>query len=251
MKWSKRRSLGQHMLIDIKILAKVIEASQISENEIVCEGGTGNGILTYELCKYAKSVISFEIDKVLFARARARARKQVFTLSNLQLLNVDLFKTLDLKFDVFISNLPYSKSKDAFHWLTSQKFDRAILMIQREFADKLQAKPGEKNYRAISVVAQHCFTLQKLFSVNKEAFDPEPSVESVVIKLIPRYQRITRRTIRNLNYIFSQRNKKTSSVAKKFGIKSNFGDTRIDELNSGVLIELADLIEIEKFNPSL
>ena len=121
MKWSKRRSLGQHMLIDIKILAKVIEASQISENEIVCEGGTGNGILTYELCKYAKSVISFEIDKVLFARAR----KQVFTLSNLQLLNVDLFKTLDLKFDVFISNLPYSKSKDAFHWLTSQKFDKS------------------------------------------------------------------------------------------------------------------------------
>lgn len=241
MKWSKRRSLGQHMLIDIKILAKVIEASQISENEIVCEGGTGNGILTYELCKYAKSVISFEIDKVLFARAR----KQVFTLSNLQLLNVDLFKTLDLKFDVFISNLPYSKSKDAFHWLTSQKFDRAILMIQREFADKLQAKPGEKNYRAISVVAQHCFTLQKLFSVNKEAFDPEPSVESVVIKLIPRYQRITRRTIRNLNYIFSQRNKKASSIAKKFGNRFEFGDTRIDKINTKELIKLAESIEFK------
>jgi 16S rRNA (adenine1518-N6/adenine1519-N6)-dimethyltransferase len=243
MKWSKRRSLGQHMLIDIKILEKVIEASQINKNEIVCEGGTGNGILTYELCKYAKSVISFEIDKALFAKARAR--KQVSNLSNLQLLNVDLFKVLNLKFDVFISNLPYSKSKDAFHWLPSQKFDRAILMIQREFADKLQAKPGEKNYRAISVLTQHCFILQKLFSVNKDAFDPEPSVESVVIKLIPRYQRLTRRTIRNLNYVFSQRNKKASSVAKKFDIKFDFGDTRIDELSSGELIKLVNLIEIE------
>jgi 16S rRNA (adenine1518-N6/adenine1519-N6)-dimethyltransferase len=243
MKWSKRRSLGQHMLIDIKILEKVIEASQINKNEIVCEGGTGNGVLTYELCKHAKSVISFEIDKVLFAKARAR--KQVSNLTNLQLLNVDLFKMLNLKFDVFISNLPYSKSKDAFHWLPSQKFDRAILMIQREFADKLQAKPGEKNYRAISVLTQHCFILQKLFSVNKDAFYPEPSVESVVIKLIPRYQRITRRTIRNLNYVFSQRNKKASSVAKKFGIKFDFGDTRVDELNSGELIELLNLIEVE------
>lgn len=243
MKWSKRRSLGQHMLIDIKILAKVIEVSQINKNEIVCEGGTGNGILTYELCKHAKSVISVEIDKVLFAKARAR--KQVSNLSNLQLLNVDLFKILNLKFDVFISNLPYSKSKDAFHWLPLQKFDRAILMIQREFADKLQAKPGENNYRAISVLTQHCFILQKLFSVNKDAFDPEPSVESVVIKLIPRYQRITRRTIRNLNYVFSQRNKKASSVAKKFGIKFDFGDIRIDELKSGELIELVNLIEIE------
>lgn len=243
MKWSKRRSLGQHMLIDIKILEKVIEVSQINKNEIVCEGGTGNGILTYELCKYAKSVISFEIDKALFAKARAR--KQVSNLSNLQLLNVDLFKAPNLKFDLFISNLPYSKSKDAFHWLSSQKFDRAILMIQREFADKLQAKPGEKNYRAISVLTQHCFILQKLFSVNKDAFDPEPSVESVVIKLIPRYQRLTPRTIRNLNYVFSQRNKKASSVAKKFGIKFDFGDTRIDELSSGELVKLVNLIEIE------
>jgi 16S rRNA A1518/A1519 N6-dimethyltransferase RsmA/KsgA/DIM1 with predicted DNA glycosylase/AP lyase activity len=243
MKWSKRRSLGQHMLIDIRILAKVIEASQISKNEIVCEGGTGNGILTYELCKYAKSVISFEIDKVLFARARAR--KQACNLSNLQLLNVDLFKILNLKYNVFISNLPYCKSKDAFYWLPTQKFDRAIVMIQREFADKLQAKPGEKNYRAISVVTQHCFTLQKLFSVNKDAFDPQPSVESVVIKLIPRYHKITWRSIRNLNYVFSQRNKKASSVAKRFGINFDFGDTRIDELHSGELIKLVNLIEIE------
>ena len=118
-------------------------------------------------------------------------------------------------------------------------------MIQREFADKLQAKPGEKNYRAISVLTQHCFILQKLFSVNKDAFDPEPSVESVVIKLIPRYQRLTPRTIRNLNYVFSQRNKKASSVAKKFGIKFDFGDTRIDELSSGELVKLVNLIEIE------
>jgi 16S rRNA (adenine1518-N6/adenine1519-N6)-dimethyltransferase len=244
MKWSKRRSLGQHMLIDFKIVAKVIEASQISKDEIVCEGGTGNGILTFELCKYAKSVISFEIDNELFTRMIAR--KQVFSLSNLQLVNADLFKTVNLKFDVFISNLPYSKSKDAFHWLPLQKFNRAIVMIQREFADKLQAGPGEKNYRAISVVTQHCFTIQRLFCVNNYAFDPKPSVESVVVRLFPRYQRITGRTIRNLDYIFSQRNKKAALVAKKFGIKFDFGYTRIDELNSEELIELADLIEIER-----
>ena len=116
------------MLIDIKILAKIIEASQISEDEIVCEGGTGNGILTDELCKKANSVISFEVDNLLFSNAR----KQVYsTLSNLKLVNADLFKRYHVEFNVFISNLPYSKSKDAFHWLPFQKFNRAIIMIQR------------------------------------------------------------------------------------------------------------------------
>ena len=95
----------------------------------------------------------------------------------------------------------------------------------------MQAKPGEKNYRAISVVTQHCFTLQKLFSVNKEAFNPEPSVESVVIKLIPRYQRITGRTIRNLNYIFSQRNKKAIKWQKNVVLNLTLVTQKIDELN--------------------
>jgi 16S rRNA (adenine1518-N6/adenine1519-N6)-dimethyltransferase len=189
--------------VDFKILEKIIEASQINKHEIVCEAGTGNGILTCELCRHSKSVISFEIDSILFAKAS----KRTFSLPNLKLVNADIFKIDNLNFDVFVSNLPYSKSKDAFNWLPFQKFNRAIVMVQKEFVDKLQASPGEKNYRAISVVTQHCFNIQRLFNVDRKAFEPEPSIESEVIRIVPKkHSTITQLTIKNIYFLFSQRN---------------------------------------------
>jgi 16S rRNA (adenine1518-N6/adenine1519-N6)-dimethyltransferase len=239
MRGSKRISLGQHRLVDFQILEKIIEASQINKREIVCEAGTGNGILAYELCRHSKFVISYEIDSILFEKASKK------TLPNLRLVNADIFKIDNLDFDVFVSNLPYSKSKDAFSWLPFQKFDRAIVMVQKEFAAKLQASPGEKNYRAISVVTQHCFNIQSLFNVDRKAFDPEPSIESEVIRVVPKkHSRITHMTIKNIYFLFSQRNRMATSIARKFGGKVDFGDTRIGWLNVDEMIQLARSIKI-------
>jgi 16S rRNA (adenine1518-N6/adenine1519-N6)-dimethyltransferase len=239
MIWSKRISLGQHMLVDFEILKKIIQVLQINKHEIVCEAGTGNGILTYELCKHSQFVISYEIDRTLFANASKKS------LQNLKLVNEDIFSTKNLKFDIFVSNLPYSKSRLAFNWLALQKFDRAIVMIQKEFAAKLQAYPGEKNYRAISVITQHCFNIQRLFNVDRKAFMPEPSVESEVIRIIPKKcSRITHQTINNIYFLFSQRNKVAASIARKFESKVDFGNTRIGKLNAEEMIELATSIKV-------
>ena len=239
MRGSKRISLGQHMLVDFEILKKIIQVLQINKHEIVCEAGTGNGILTYELCKHSQFVISYEIDRTLFANASKKS------LPNLKLVNEDIFSTKNLKFDIFVSNLPYSKSRLAFNWLALQKFDRAIVMIQKEFAAKLQAYPGEKNYRAISVITQHCFNIQRLFNVDRKAFMPEPSVESEVIRIIPKKcSRITHQTINNIYFLFSQRNKVAASIARKFESKVDFGNTRIGKLNAEEMIELATSIKV-------
>ena len=239
MIWSKRISFGQHMLVDFEILKKIIQVLQINKHEIVCEAGTGNGILTYELCKHSQFVISYEIDRTLFANASKKS------LPNLKLVNEDIFSTKNLKFDIFVSNLPYSKSRLAFNWLALQKFDRAIVMIQKEFAAKLQAYPGEKNYRAISVITQHCFNIQRLFNVDRKAFMPEPSVESEVIRVIPKKcSRITHQTINNIYFLFSQRNKVAASIARKFESKVDFGNTRIGKLNAEEMIELATSIKV-------
>ena len=240
MRWSKRISLGQHLLTDFEVLKKIIQASKINKNEIICEAGTGNGFLTYELCRRSKLVISYEIDMTLFANASKK-----ILLPNLKLVNEDIFNTHNLNFDVFISNLPYSKSREAFNWLALQKFDRAIVMIQKEFAAKLQANPGEKNYRAISVITQHCFNIQRLFNVDRKAFMPEPSVESEVIRVVPKKNsRITHTTINNIYFLFSQRNKVAASIARKFGSKVGFGNTRICKLNVEEIIELARSIKL-------
>jgi 16S rRNA (adenine1518-N6/adenine1519-N6)-dimethyltransferase len=231
------------MLVDRRILAKIISAAYIGKDEIVLEAGTGQGILTAELCEYAKQVISYEIDIKLYRKVQEQLLSQ---FRNLELVNADLFKTKDPHFfDVFISNLPYSRSRDAIEWLSTQEFDRAILMVQEEFADKLAARPGSKNYRAISALAAHCFAIEKLFKVRRESFEPQPKVESSIIKIIP-INAITREGIRNINLLFSRRNKKASSVAAEIGIiiDANYGSKKIDELEPRHLVRIAELISL-------
>ena len=229
------------MLVDRRILAKILSAAHIDKDEIVLEVGTGQGILTSELCKYAKQVISYEIDINLYRKVQEQLLSR---FKNLRLVNADLFKTKDPHFfDVFVSNLPYSRSRDAIEWLSTQKFDRAILMVQEEFADKLAAGPYSKNYRAISALAAHCFAIEKLFKVRKESFEPKPKVQSSIIKIIP-VNTVTREVVRNINLLFSRRNKKASSVAAEIGIITdvNYGSKKIDELEPGHLVQMAKLM---------
>lgn len=228
------KALGQHTLVNRRVLAKIVDAVRIGRDETVLEAGTGQGILTAELCRVAKSVVSYEVDKKLHQQARAQLQFQ-----NLELVNADLFKSKNLRFDVFASNLPYSRSRDAIEWLAAQKFGRAIVMVQEEFADKLVAKPGDKNYRAISALAAHCFEIEKLFKVGRESFEPQPKVESAVIRIIP-VNAVAKETIKSLNLLFSKRNKKASTVAAKAGIKTDFGNKRIDQLAPSDLIRIAE-----------
>ena len=229
---TKTRSLGQHFLADSKVLGRIVDAANIDEGEVVCEAGTGNGVLTRELCRRSKTVMSYEVDGELFARAKALG------FPNLRLFNADLFKVRDIKFDVFCSNLPYSRSRDAMQWLATKKFRRAIIMVQQEFADKLCARPGEENYRAISAICSHCFTVERLFLVSRDAFSPPPRVESQVIRL-SHINTMTGDTVKKVNKLFSQRNKKASSVAARMGVTADYGESRVSQLAPGDIVQLA------------
>jgi 16S rRNA (adenine1518-N6/adenine1519-N6)-dimethyltransferase len=224
------------MLIDRRILAKTVDAAHIGRDETVLEGGTGRGILTVELCKVAKNVISYEVDKKMYEQARERLR-----FRNLELVNADLFKTAGLSFDVFVSNLPYSRSREAFEWLARHEFGRAVVMVQQEFADKLAAKPGNRNYRAISALTGYCFSIEKLFNVGRQSFEPQPKVKSVVLR-INQIRVVRKETIKTLNLLFSRRNKKASTVAFRAGVRADFGNRRIDQLIPSDLIRIAESI---------
>jgi 16S rRNA (adenine1518-N6/adenine1519-N6)-dimethyltransferase len=224
------------MLVDRRILARIVEAAHIGKSDIVLEAGTGQGILTEELCKSARRVVSYEVDKKLYQQALKHLQFQ-----NLELVNADLFKTTDLRCDVFISNLPYSRSRDAFEWLAAKKFGEAVVMVQKEFADKLTARPADKNYRAISALAAHCFSIEKIVRVGRRSFEPQPKVESVVIKIIP-VNTVRKEAVKALNLLFSKRNKIASTVASNSGVRADFGSKRIDQLAPADLIRLAELI---------
>src|SRR5574338_110022 len=215
----KRQRLGQHFLKSQNIANKIVDSAGITPKDTVFEVGTGLGILTLLLCKNAKSVTSIEADESLYSDAILKFSK----IPNLELMYGDGFES-DVDFTIFVSNLPYSESKRAIEWLAQRKFKIAIIMVQKEFAEKLMAK--SKEIRAISVIGNHSFDIEKIINVGKNNFEPTPKVDSVVLKLVPK-NKTTQSLIDAVEKLFSQRRKTISNIAKSFG-KSIQSDKRIE-----------------------
>ena len=161
----KRKLLGQHFLNSKSIAEFIVKEAKISKTDIVFEIGTGLGILTPLLCKNAQKVISVDADESLIKKAKSEFAR----FNNLVLEWGDGFEKKD-EFSIFVSNLPYSKSKDAIEWLAQNSFSHGVIMVQKEFAEKLIAT--SKNRRAISIIATHAFDIEKISNVGKNNFFP-------------------------------------------------------------------------------
>ncbi len=232
---NRRRLLGQHFLVSEAIAKSIVDYANITKKDTVLEIGTGRGILLPFLCQAAKKVISVETDKELYLSALEKFEN----FSNLSLKHGDGFK-LDLDFTVFVSNLPYSKSRKAIEWLAQKKFSHAIIMVQKEFAEKLLSKPGNKNHRAVTVLANCCAEIERIMYVKKSNFSPPPKVDSVVLRLT-KTQQISKNIINTVNKLFSYRKKTIRNVAKQFGISID-SNQRFEDLTDGEIVRLAKQI---------
>ncbi|MGI0073939.1 MAG: 16S rRNA (adenine(1518)-N(6)/adenine(1519)-N(6))-dimethyltransferase RsmA [Nitrosotalea sp.] len=231
---NKRRSLGQHFLISTSIAKSIVDFARLTKDDVVLEVGTGRGILTPYLCEKAKKVISVEKDSNLYLEAKEKFSK----ISNLVLEHGDAFK-MNFDFTVFVSNLPYSESRNAIEWLVQRKFSHAIMMVQKEFAQKLLAKEGTAR-RAVGVLASYCMKIDKLLEVSKSNFSPSPKIDSVVIRLEQKRQ-VTKEMIRTINNLFSFKRKTIRHIARQFGVMMD-SDKRLGDLQDGEIIEIAKKI---------
>lgn len=229
----KRQKLGQHFLISKEVAKKIVSSAQIKKNDTVLEIGTGKGILTPFLCKSAKKVISIETDKQMYNELQLKFSEQ----NNLKLILGNGFKS-DEKFSIFVSNLPYSQSRNAIEWLIQKKFTRAIVMVQKEFAQKLCAFGRERS--AISVLTSYATEIEPILKVNKNNFEPKPKVDSIILRI--RYKKlVTKEMIEAVNILFSSRRKKLVNVFKKFDLDMD-DERRIDELPGDEIIKIAKKI---------
>lgn len=234
MSENKRHLLGQHFLTSDLIAKSIVNLAAIKKSDIVLEVGTGRGILIPYLCNKAKSVISVEKDSGLYMDAK----RKFSNVQNLILEHGDAFE-MDMDFTVFVSNLPYSESRNAMEWLVQRTFSHGIIMVQKEFAQKLLAEKG-KGRRAISVLASYCMEITKLMDVKKTNFQPQPKVDSVVLYLEPK-QRVSEDIIMAVNNLFSFRRKTVRNVARQFGLTVD-SDKRLEDLSDGEIIDIAKKI---------
>ncbi len=233
----KRKRLGQHFLSSEILAQKIVSEAKITKNDVVFEIGTGKGILTPLLCKRASKVISVDADKQLIRDAKSRFSQ----IENLVLRTGDGLEKNKDPFTIFVSNLPYSKSRDAIEWLAQTSFSHGVIMVQKEFAEKLVKKEASGQRKAISVIAGHCFSIEPVLKVGKNNFLPPPKIDSVALKIKQRAN-LDKKTIQTINKIFSYRRKTVKNVLSQFGVDSK-SDKRVDDLSGDELIELAKQIQ--------
>lgn len=182
---SPQKSLGQNFLIDGRVLEKIIKAAELKKEDTVLEIGPGLGVLTEELATCAGKVIAVEADKKLVQRLHEAIQQyNNITIINADFLHTDISKlNLDKQYKI-VANLPYSITSDAVRKImeAAPAPQSAVLMVQKEVAERICAGAGEMSLLALSV--QYYGTPKLLFKVSKESFWPVPKVDSAVIKII-------------------------------------------------------------------
>jgi len=180
-----KKGLGQHFLVDDGVLGTIIEAAELSPNDLVVEVGPGLGILTEELAKRAGKVIAIEVDSKL-----ASALSQSLShLSNLSIVNVDVLQVELRELGVanfgykVVANLPYYIAAPVLrHFLESTvKPQRMVIMVQKEVAQSIAAAPGKMSILSIAVQFYGKPTI--VAYVSARSFYPAPKVDSAILSI--------------------------------------------------------------------
>lgn len=184
------KSLGQNFLIDENIILKIIEGSEINKNDVIIEVGPGIGTLTQYLAEMSKKVLAIEIDKSLIpVLDETLGSYDNVEVINSDVLDLDLKKLVSDKFPgekvKVVANLPYYVTTPIIMKFLEEEVPvkDIVVMVQKEVADRLKAKPKTKDYGSLSVAVQYYSQPEIVTRVPRSVFIPNPNVESTVIRL--------------------------------------------------------------------
>ena len=245
------KKIGQNFLINQDVANREIQYADLEKNDVVLEIGPGKGILTKKIAEKAKQVIAVEIDTKL-----AHVLKKTVP-DNVQIINKDILK-IDLKsltkFNKVVANLPFQISSPITFKLLNYPFSKAILIYQKDFAERMIASKGTKKYSRLSVGINYKSKCKILEIVPKNNFSPVPKVDSAIVEIIPRIKPPFK--VKDEDYffnlvkeLFNHRRKKIKKILgidlKKYPNILNL-DKRVEELSPEQIGNLCNsLFEID------
>jgi 16S rRNA (adenine1518-N6/adenine1519-N6)-dimethyltransferase len=173
------KKLGQHFLIDRRVLSRIGDYASLSRSDAVLEVGPGTGNLTRVLSERAGSVYAIEVDPALASSLEGR-------FENVSIIRGDALRVPLPEYNKIVSNLPYQISSKITFRLLARPFDLAVLMYQREFAERMVAPPGRREHGRLALNVAFWAEAEVLETVPRGAFSPRPQVESAIVRLRPR-----------------------------------------------------------------
>ncbi|ANF23123.1 16S rRNA (adenine(1518)-N(6)/adenine(1519)-N(6))-dimethyltransferase RsmA [Thermococcus piezophilus] len=203
-------NLGQNFLIVDDIIERNVERAELGERDTVLEIGPGLGVLTDALSKKAGKVYAIEKDSLLVG-----ILKKEYAWPNVEIIEGDALKVDFPVFNKIVSNLPYQISSPVTFKFLRYEFDRAVLIYQLEFAQRMVAKPGDGNYSRLSLMVRAKAHAELVERIGRGAFYPRPKVDSAVIILEPKPKDERIELDENLvKALFHHRRKKVSRALK-------------------------------------
>lgn len=259
-----KKKFGQNFLIDNNILDKIVEKSEISSDDLVIEIGPGIGALSEKLAEKCKNLILIEIDDTLIPilKDSVGKRENVEIIHN-DVLKVDIneiVKRYEFKNVRVVANLPYYITTPILMKLLESQYDidTITVMVQKEVADRLTAKEGEKDYGAITLAVRYHTDAKVVINVSPNCFMPKPKVHSAVVhmKVLKKESDILfeRKLFAIIRATFNQRRKTMINAIGNAGLdfinkeklRQIFSQLDIDDNIRGEKLSLEDFIQIVK-----
>ncbi|MEM2104380.1 MAG: 16S rRNA (adenine(1518)-N(6)/adenine(1519)-N(6))-dimethyltransferase RsmA [Candidatus Bathyarchaeia archaeon] len=212
-----KKRLGQHFTIDSSVFQQIVESGSITSSDTVLEIGAGLGFLTRFLAERCRKVLAVETDSRLASLLRIFLKD----LQNVDVIEGDVLKVQLPQFNKIASIPPYGISSPLIQWLYNKNFDCAILVLQKEFANKLAATVGSSNYGWLTILTYYHFEVELLSDVPKRLFYPPPKVDSTIVRLRPRFPppfkiNNLEKFKRLVQSLFTQRNRKIKNAVEAF-----------------------------------
>ncbi|MEO2242021.1 MAG: 16S rRNA (adenine(1518)-N(6)/adenine(1519)-N(6))-dimethyltransferase RsmA [Euryarchaeota archaeon] len=176
------RRLGQHFMVDDRLLRFMVEAAEVGPDDTVLEIGPGPGLLTRYLVERAGRVVAVELDE----RMVEVLERELGDAGNLEIVRADFLEYgVPEEANKVVANLPYQISSEATFKILRSDVERAVLTYQREFAERMTAEPGTRGYGRLTVMVNLLARVEVLRAVPRRAFVPPPRVSSAIVRLDP------------------------------------------------------------------
>jgi len=242
-----KKKLGQHFLLNQRIMYEIVDYANIKNNDTILEVGAGTGNLTSVIKDKAGEVIAVEKDSLLVELLKNKFQ----SVKNIHIIEGDILDIELPYFNKVVSTPPYNISSKLIFLLLNTDYEVIVLALQKDFAERLVAKPGTKDYGRLTVMVECKANVELLGSISKNDFHPKPKVDSAIVRIIPKKKPEDVLELESfkefVQILFSQRRRKLRKVIIHYLKIKSYENVKLIITNINIIDKRVYQLSVDEF----